>query len=224
MKRRVRPANGAETMTRKTLFATALMTAAIGGAAIAQDPLRLTIRPNSKLTIDGSSNVHDWSCNSSEFAATVEVNPDFPSAPLTDVVKPITSVTVVVPVKSLKCGHNKMDANMYKALKADEFGEIRYTLTSHEVDRTTATADSFTALTKGQLTVSGKQIAVEIPVKTVRQLSGAAIGEGSVTLKMTDFGITPPVALLGALRTRNEIEIAFRVLLDKQLVVALWQP
>jgi hypothetical protein len=38
---------------------------------------------------------------------------------------------------------------------------------------------------------------------------------------MTDFGIKPPVALLGTLRTRNKISISFNVLLDKGTVVAL---
>jgi hypothetical protein len=40
---------------------------------------------------------------------------------------------------------------------------------------------------------------------------------------MTDFGIKPPVALLGTLRTKNEIEITFKVLLDKAVVIALTQ-
>jgi hypothetical protein len=41
---------------------------------------------------------------------------------------------------------------------------------------------------------------------------------------MTDFGIKPPVALLGTLRTRNQISIAFNVLLDRNILVALSQP
>jgi hypothetical protein len=41
---------------------------------------------------------------------------------------------------------------------------------------------------------------------------------------MTDFGIKPPVALLGTLRTRDAITISFNVLLDRSVVVALSQP
>jgi hypothetical protein len=40
---------------------------------------------------------------------------------------------------------------------------------------------------------------------------------------MTDVGIKPPTALLGTMRTKNEIKVSFEVLLDKSVVVALTQ-
>jgi polyisoprenoid-binding protein YceI len=116
-----------------------------------------------------------------------------------------------------------MDENMYKALKAEQYPDIRYTLATYEVDRDSATADSFVAKTTGQLTVSGQTITVEIPIKVQRTVTGAARGEGKVDMLMTDFGIKPPVALLGTLRTKNKISISFNVLLDKSTVVALSQ-
>ena len=88
-------------------------------------------------------------------------------------------------------------------------------------DRTTA--DSFVAITIGEVTVAGKTAKVEIPIVGERKEGGAMTGEGTVKLLMTDFGIKPPVALLGTLRTKNEIEIKFQVLLDKAVVVALMQ-
>ena len=209
-------------MTYKTLITLAVMTAALGATAGAQD-LQMTIRPDSKLMLEGSSNVHGWACRSAEFVATVEVDNAFQTHPLNQVAKPISRVQVSIPVKTLKCGHDKMDENMYKALKAEQFPEIRYALTTYVVDREQATADTFTARTTGQLTVSGQTIPVEIPITVVRTMTGAARGEGAVNLLMTDFGIKPPVALLGTLRTRNEISISFNVLLDKGTVVALLQ-
>jgi polyisoprenoid-binding protein YceI len=210
-------------MTRKTLIAIAAMTAALGTAAAAQG-VQMTIRPDSKLVLDGSSNVHDWACKSSDFIATVEVDAAFPTRPLTDVARPISTVQVTIPVKTLKCGHKKMDENMYKALKADEFPDIKYALTTYTIDDSTATEDSFVARTTGQLTVSGQAITVDIPITVKRTATGAARGEGTVSMLMTDFGIKPPVALLGTLRTRNKISISFNVLLDKGTLVALSQP
>jgi polyisoprenoid-binding protein YceI len=200
----------------------AAMTAALGTTAAAQG-LQLTIRPDSKLVLDGSSNVHDWACKSSAFLATVEVDAGFQTQPLTQMAKPISKVEVSIPVKTLKCGHGKMDENMYKALKAEQYPDIRYTLATYEVDRDSATADSFVAKTTGQLTVSGQTITVAIPIKVQRTVTGAARGEGKVDMLMTDFGIKPPVALLGTLRTKNKISISFNVLLDKSTVVALSQ-
>jgi polyisoprenoid-binding protein YceI len=183
----------------------------------------MTLRPESRVTLDGSSNVHEWSCATNAFEAQVVVDSSYLSRPVTQVQRPITSVEVTIPVRSLRCGHDKMDQNMYKALKADQFPSITYALVSYEIDRTTATADQFTAITTGDITVSGKTIRVQIPITTTRSLTGSATGEGRVALKMTDFGINPPTALLGTLRTKNDIEIAFKVQLDKGVVVALLQ-
>jgi polyisoprenoid-binding protein YceI len=207
-------------MTLTKLLTLALIAA---GSTAAAQGVTMTIRPESKLTLDGSSNVHDWSCKSNAFIATIEVDSAFATRPLDEMANPITKVAVTIPVKSLKCGHNVMDKNMYKALNAETYTEIQYALESYTVDQATATADTFVANTVGDLTVAGKTIKVAIPVKAVRQLGGSVMGEGTVTLKMTDFGIKPPVALLGTLRTRDAIAISFKVLLDKSVVVALTQ-
>jgi polyisoprenoid-binding protein YceI len=208
-------------MTRaQLLLLTAALTTAIGAQAAAQSTT-MTVRPESKVTLAGSSNVHGWACNSSSFNASIELDSTYQIRPLTSVAKPITKVVVTIPVKSLKCGHGKMDDNMYKALRANEFPEIRYVLETYEINKELTTADSFTARTVGELTVAGKSTKVEIPIIVERKAGGTMRGEGTVKLLMTDFGIKPPVALLGTLRTKNEIEIKFQVLLDKAIVVAL---
>ena len=193
-------------------------------AAPAWAQTRMAVRPESKVTLAGSSNVHDWACSSSTLDATIELDADYATKPLTEVTRPITRVAVNIPVKSLKCGHGKMDDNMYKALKAAEFPEIRYVLGTYEVDKAGTTAEKFAALTTGELTVAGKTVKAEIPITAERKEDGQMIGQGTVRLLMTDFGIKPPVALLGTLRTKNEIEVRFNVLLDKATVVALTQP
>jgi len=210
-------------MKRSKLVVLTAMTLALGASAAAAQGLQMTIRPDSKLSLAGSSNVHDWSCKSGEFLANVEVDAAFVSRPLTQVAQPISKVSVTIPVKTLKCGHAKMDDNMYKALNADQYPDIKYTLTTYTIDRATATADTFVANTVGELTVAGQTIKVSIPIKTERLTGGAARGEGTVDLRMTDFGIKPPVALLGTLRTRDAISISFKVLLDRNIVVALAQ-
>ena len=199
----------------------AVLTASIAMTAAAQT--KMTLRPESKLTLQGSSNVHDWACNSSAFQATIELDSMYETRPLSQIAKPITKVTVVIPVKTLKCGHGKMDDNMYKALDSEKYPEIRYVLGTYTIDKASASETKFTANTTGELTVSGKTIEAAIPITAERKAGGSMIGEGSVKLLMTSFGIKPPVALLGTLRTKDEITISFKVLLDKNTVVALTQ-
>lgn len=143
---------------------------------------------------------------------------------MAELTKPISKVAVSIPVKSLKCGNGQMDGNMYKALRANEFPDIRYVLSSYEVTKELTTVDGFTARTIGDLTVAGTTVRVEIPITALRKEGGTMTGEGTVKLKITDFGIKPPVALLGTLRTKNEIELKFQLQLDRAVVVARTQP
>lgn len=179
----------------------------------------MTLRPESKVVVSGGSNVHDWSCSSSGFAASIQLDSSYDTKPLAEVTKPIKKVVVTIPVKSLKCGKGKMDENTYKALRAGEFSEIRYVLDTYDV--TKALENGFAATTTGDLTVAGVTTKVAIPITAERQAAGAMRAEGAVPLKMTDFGIKPPVALLGTLRTKNDITVRFEVLLDKSVLVAL---
>jgi polyisoprenoid-binding protein YceI len=188
------------------------MTVALAASAAAQT--KMTLRPDSKVVVAGGSNVHDWSCTATGFSAAIEI--DTASA-----AKPIGSAVVTIPTKSLRCGKDKMDENTWKALKAEEFKEIRYELTSYELDAARSTAESFVAVTKGKLTVAGTTKDVEIPVAATRLAGGQMKGEGKLQMLMTDVGIKPPTALLGTLRTKNEITITFEVLLDRSTVVAL---
>jgi hypothetical protein len=210
-------------MTRSILSLAAAITMTMSATASAQTSI-FALGGSSKITVAGGSNVHDWSCSGNKFDAGIELATSSFTDPLSDVVKPIGKVVVSIPTKSVKCGKDKMDENMYKALKADQFPTIKYELTSYKLDPSKTTATSFVALTQGELTVAGTTAKVEIPVTATRTDGGQIMGEGTLKMLMTDVGIKPPTALLGTMRTKNEITISFQVLLDKSVVVALTQP
>jgi polyisoprenoid-binding protein YceI len=211
-------------MTPRHLIATAAaLTAALSMDAAAQSTM-LSAGPASKVTVSGGSNVHEWACTGTRFDAAIEMDASSLSKPLGEVGKPIMKVVVSIPTKSVKCGKDKMDENMYKALKADQFPTIQYELTTYTLDPAKTTANGFVALTEGELTVAGTTAKVSIPVIATRKEGGQFVGEGTLQMLMTDLGIKPPTALLGAMRTKNEITITFQVLLDKSVAVALTQP
>jgi polyisoprenoid-binding protein YceI len=207
---------------RIVLSLTAAMTIAIATGAAAQET-KMNLRPESRIVVAGGSNVHDWSCKSTAFQATVQLDSSYATEPLTALAKPIGKLVVTIPTKSLKCGKDKMDENTYKALRADEFKEIRYELVGYKLDPDKSGIESFTAITEGDLTVAGTTKRVEIPIDASRLEAGRMKGTGTLRMLMTDVGIKPPTALLGTLRTKNEITISFEVLLDKAVVVALTQ-
>src|SRR5687767_14655194 len=106
-------------MRTTLLTVSALMAAAATAGAQSASAIRLRLEPGSELTINGTSNVHDFQCKTNKISAYFDVDPSY-TKDLTKVTRPIVSVTVNIAVKSLKCGKGQMDENMYKTLKADE--------------------------------------------------------------------------------------------------------
>src|SRR4051812_11410052 len=110
---------------------------------------RATLGTGSKLWIEGTSNVHDWKAEASVINAEIELDPAGLAAAPGRIVK---SVSIVIPVKALKSGHDKMDENMQKALKSDKNPEIRYNLTS--VEALPGEGNAFTLRAAGTLTLA----------------------------------------------------------------------
>jgi polyisoprenoid-binding protein YceI len=198
-----------------SLALTALL--AIAGSTQAQS-VRLAVGPESKLWVEGGSNLHGWSCKASSIDAAIEVDDAFLKSPsLTPSL--LKKVTVKVPVRNLKCGHGGMDNNLYKALKADDSPEISYILATFDVVQGAA-SDSFTVKTVGALIVAGTEKSVNMDVSAARLPDGGVKAEGELPLLMTDFGVKPPTALLGTLRTDNKIIVKFSLLVGPQTLSA----
>lgn len=209
-------------MIRSRLFSVGLALAtAIPSLAAAQERA-LTVRPESRVLLAGSSNVADWACRTNAFEAKIGMESRFHGASFVSLTKPISKIAVRIPVQSLKCGHKKMNQDLYRTLRATEFPDITYVLSGYTVVPT-ADSTTFAALTVGEITVAGVTRRVEVPI-TAERWQGGARGRGTLKLKMTDFGVKPPVALFGAIRSRNEIEVTFEVLLERNVVVALTRP
>ena len=210
-------------MTRAHLAATALLTM-ITGVVGAQETARVSVAPESKLWIEGTSNLHGWSCKAEKLDATIDLDAaaaaQLGSAPP----KALKRVEVKVPVKSLKCGHGAMDNNLYKALNADATPDVSYILATFEAAPGEA-KDTFTLHTVGTLTVPGKERKVEMDVVATRLADGTVKATGMVPIKMTDFGISPPTAIFGRLKTGDEVKVNFDLTVGgKAIASALGQP
>ena len=103
-------------MTRSMLSVLAALTAVtslVGTPARGQDALdalRLTVREDSKLWIEGSSNLKAWSCKATSLEADISVDSSWDRAiSENDVSKLVRRVDVKVPVRALKCGNGKME-------------------------------------------------------------------------------------------------------------------
>ena len=197
-------------MIVKYFFIPLVTAIATTAAAQMTDGVRLAVGPGSELTFEGTSTLHAFHCRTTKLEATVNVDPTYMEARLSQLNRPLKSVEVMIPVKSLSCGNKGLEENMFKALKADKYPEIRYQLSTYEIANAT-TDEGLTLQAVGTLIVAGQQKTIEMLVKTDRGRDGNATATGTQSILMTDFGIKPPVFMLGALRTGNKVVVSFKL-------------
>lgn len=177
----------------------------------------------SHVQIDGTSNLHDWSIKGTVIDGYVDVNEtcrfNLAMEKLPDLGKVRVSLKthVEIPVKSLKSGHSGMDDNTYKALKSPLYPKIIYDMEKVSV-KTLPKMSNLTAEfdTVGRLSIAGVTRTLKMPV-TVKALEDQQFEiSGSTKIKMTDFGVTPPTAIFGLLRTGDQITMRFIWTLDRK--------
>jgi polyisoprenoid-binding protein YceI len=207
-----------EEMLAKRLYAAATLFA-IATTAAAQETARVAVAPESKLWIDGTSNLHSWTCKAEKLDAAIELDKAAAAELASAAPKALRRVDVKVPVKSLKCGHGSMDDNLYKALNADASPDISYIMATFEVVPGEA-KDSFTIKTVGSLTIAGKENKLAMDVTATRLPDGTVKATGMVPIKMTDYGIKPPTAIFGRLKTGDDVKVNFELTVGPKAIAA----
>lgn len=173
--------------------------------ALAQGEAEYSVQSGSKLWVEGTSNKSDFSVNASAIDGNFSV-----SGSGADV--SVGSGEIVVQAKDLKGGKSTiMDRLMYDALLVDEHPTITYRLTSADNATAAASDGTFTLATTGKLTLTGTTKDVKIEVTGAPQADGSIRFTGSHPLKMSDYGMTPPTAMFGALRTSDDVTIHFDI-------------
>ncbi|MBF8150778.1 YceI family protein [Winogradskyella sp. F6397] len=155
---------------------------------------------SSVLEVHGTSSLHDWVLETEKQSGKIVItNADELE---------ISSLNITVEAESLKSGKSSMDKNTYKALNTDDHKTMNFTLSSVKQIEKLA-GKSFKASVSGKMTISGvtKTISLDMSVK----LEGnKVLLNGEKSFEMTDFGIDPPKALLGTIKTGNKIKIVFK--------------
>ena len=72
----------------------------------------------------------------------------------------------------------------------------------------------------GALTIAGAEKSVNLDVTATRLSDGGIRADGELPLLMTDFGVKPPTAMLGTLRTSNKVTVKFSLLVGPETIAA----
>ena len=157
------------------------------------------VSESSTFIVAGTSTLHDWEMSSSEARGNGEfVIKD-------NLVQNIKSLNVKLKSESLKSGKDKMDENAYKALKTEENPYITFKL-----DRVISIKDNVMQL-KGKFTAGGttKTEIVEVVPKYDK---GEVTLLGKFDMTFKEYNMVPPTAVMGTIKTGNELNIYFKVI------------
>jgi polyisoprenoid-binding protein YceI len=191
---------------------TAVAALALTVSVFAQELTKFAARPASKVKIEGTSTVHDWTVEGGIIGGAMELDSKFVADPTKAQPGKIPAkVEAVIPVRSVKSGKKAMDDIMHAAMKQPQHPRIEYRLTELALKETPKSANGpFTFDSTGQLTVAGVTNKVSFPVTMTRE--GQTMKTvGSTSVKMTSFGIQPPApkVALGLISTGDDVKITF---------------
>lgn len=206
-------------MRNRTLFLSFILVVLFSMSnlfAQADNKVDYNIIKSSKLTIKGTSTLHDWKVNANIINGNLAIENGSSEASTIANLGDLSAMKVVIPVKGLKSGESGMDDKMDDALKTDDNPTITYSL--NKVDSVVyndKSKDDFTVNTYGTLTIAGKSKNIEMKVNG-KVDGNNIVFSGEKKLLMTDFGVDPPTAFFGVMKSGNQITIVYNIVLAKK--------
>lgn len=179
------------------------------GVSQSLEPLKISNA--SSIEIDGTSTLHDWTAVANDFTVDFRVPKDWTKGVDFWQANDIKGLVVTVPVEELDSGKGGMDKRMDKALKSDDHPRIIFNYTDVEFGE----SDKLNAknlIINGELTIAGVTKPVSINVSGEIMESNALKFSGSFTMNMTEYDVEPPSAMLGTIKSGEEITIRYDII------------
>lgn len=181
---------------------TLIILISFGTTVFAQSTYTLS-NEDSKMVVKGTSSVHDWESQVETMTGTATLN-------VTDgTIEGFRDLTVSVESESIKSGKRIMDRKTRGALNADDYPMIVFSFS--EVDE--ITADSVTV--SGTLSLAGATNDVVLKGTWEMGTDGSFKVSGVQPIDMEMYGIDPPTAMLGTLKTGKDVQIEYNVKFNK---------
>ena len=172
-------------------------------------------KTGSLLKISGTSSVHDWEVKTLLIGGRMVWDSSFPLDPSKAELPKLTTtpkVSVIVPVRNIESGKQRMNEVMHGALNAQKHKYARYSLNEMKLAETKRkVGDPLVFDTKGTLSVNGKTAPVSMQISITKAEGDKLKVSGKTKLKMSQFGVVPPAPkiALGLITTGDEVSVEF---------------
>lgn len=186
-----------ETIKLKALILSSILLIATAGL-YSQNLFKL-LSESSSLQIAGTSSIHDWEMEASNFhsEALLQIDPGNSIS--------VNLVEFICPVAGISSGNKIMDNKTYKALKEEQYPEINFSVNPQKNVR----LSNNNGVVNGILTIAGVTKEAVFPCNLAFITADRFKISGKVPLKMSDFNIKPPTAMMGALKSGDEVVVKF---------------
>jgi hypothetical protein len=181
----------------------------ISGGDLLFGQITFTPDPDSKLWIEGRSNVNQFSCEAVNYqgeAVLLNQAPDEFDMQAEEQVK----LQLQIPVRSFECGRSRMNRDLYNALRSEEFLYIEFEFSNaRNITENGDVPNSYILEITGILTVAGTSRAIDFKADGYILEDGRLRAVGKKAILMTDYDVEPPTGLLGLVRAENELTVHF---------------
>ena len=181
-----------------------LLVLLLAGACVIQVNAQTKLYINkekSSMEVNGTSSLHDWEMEVNDFGGFLEFVAGETGLEL------ITNAGLTCKTESIKADNRIMDGKAHDALKSDKNPTITFTFSS--IENLKSEGAVFSGIIHGDLTLAGKTNAVSIPFDGTVSGNNEVTVKGSFPLNETDYGMEPPTALMGTLKTGPEVKIVY---------------
>lgn len=197
------------TSIRISLLAATLLLPAVGAAQSAPVAY-LSLQPESKLWVEGTSTVRGFSCRAGTVNATVQAAPGGVADAVLAGEKAVRSVSVELAARGLNCGNATMNEHMLKAIKADQAPSIRFQMASYEL----APGEAGTAVRiNGRLNLGGTERAITLTARATEGPGGSLHLVGEHPVLLSEFGLRAPSLMMGTMRVGDRVTVKYDLVL-----------
>lgn len=128
-----------------------------------------------------------------------------------------SQIAVTIDANGFDCGNGRMKRDLMNAIRADEYPSIKYWYTQvEEVSVLTGddTGPYLQLKVRGELLFGGERRETVHTSQLWLDEDSSIQVKGCLDLEMSDFGIKPPTAFLGLIRTDNNFQVGYHIKIE----------
>ena len=172
------------------------------------------IKPSSILEVNGKTNINSFCCASDEQFENKDLDYRYEASKSSI---SFQNTKFVLDIKKLDCGKRKINKDLFKALKVDEYPNIiidlKYVLNLECFEP--EVCDEWVQLEANtDITITCETNPVQIPILVKKVDTNSFKITGGTMLNLCDYDIKPPTAMMGLIKVKDAIEFNFELNVD----------